>query len=316
MKRPQPESLAPRRQRPGAMLLGALVVGLVAFPALDAEPAEPETAGQALAAPLPLEYAPGEPQAETLDKEETTPVVITHPEEPCARWLTSILGDDPLVAIQLTEWLERAPTPPPGPTCYLRALYLAADYAPDKGRQAVLYERGQHAALDLLRSRDGWAGVETSEIDDRLAQATVEDAPALFWVGWFWGHRLPHMNKLSAATEAGDVTELLRRVAELAPEYYAGAAHCFLGGYYAELPLFFGRDFDLSKEHFDSCVDLGGENLARRWTRATTLLEHTDQKQMDAELKAIAEAKLDPQSPFFPENLLAKGDARRRLKLP
>lgn len=230
---------------------------------------------------------------------------------PCEQWLQSRIGELDPTQNDLEPLLLAEDVAPPSAPCRLRALFLAADQAPD--RAEALYTQGRSEALGLLQARPGWEGTELGDVEDLLPKAAPEDVPALFWVGYFWGHLLKHMNPLSAGTQRGDVVAILERSIALAPAYYAGAADVWLGAYYASLPRFFGRDMDRSAAHFRRGLSHAGAHLGRQWTFAQSYLSGRDNEGMLRELQQIAGWEPSAGGRWYIENYIAQRDARAAL---
>lgn len=229
----------------------------------------------------------------------------------CEQWLAERLeGADPTEADLPAALLARDATPP-NTECELRAIFLAADQAPERAEE--LYELGRDKAVAMLRTFEGWEDVDEDDVEDELARATLAQAPALFWIGYFWGHLLKYLNPLSAGAQRGDVVEILGRAADLAPDYYAGGADVWLGAYYASLPRFFGRDFKRSAAHFQRGLDHNSGNRARNWTFAQTFLKDRNEAARLRELEKIAGSQPRPGDPWYVENSIAWHDARAVL---
>lgn len=256
------------------------------------------------------EPAPAAAMEETPPmSEEARPATLS----PCESWLQARIGEKDPTALDLEALLLAEDAAPPTPVCRLRAIFLAADQAP--ARAEALHTLGRSEALALLQLHEGWEELDEGDIEDHLPEATAKDAPALFWVGYFWGHLLKHMNPLSAGSQRGDVVAILERSIALSPDYYAGAADVWLGAYYASLPRFFGRDLDRSAAHFRRGLSHAGDHMGRQWTFSQSFLAGRDNEAFLRELNQIAGAKPEPGSPWYIENYIAWHDARAALRL-
>ncbi|MCB0221433.1 MAG: hypothetical protein KDH09_17175 [Chrysiogenetes bacterium] len=248
-------------------------------------------------------------ESQPMSEEAPAPRAIS----PCEHWLQTRIGDKDPTALDLEALLLGENAAPPTPVCRLRAIFLAADQAP--ARAETLHTLGRSEALALLQKHEGWEEFDEGDIEDHLQEANAGDAPALFWVGYFWGHLLKHMNPLSAGSQRGDVVAILERSLELSPEYYAGAADVWLGAYYASLPRFFGRDLDRSAAHFRRGLSHAGDHMGRQWTFAQSFLAGRDNEAFLRELNQIAGEKPEPGTPWYIENYIAWHDARAALRL-
>lgn len=248
-------------------------------------------------------------ESQPMSEEAPAPRAIS----PCEHWLQTRIGDKDPTALDLEALLLGENAAPPTPVCRLRAIFLAADQAP--ARAEALHTLGRSEALSLLQKHKGWEEFDEGDIEDHLEEANAGDAPALFWVGYFWGHLLKHMNPLSAGSQRGDVIAILERSLELSPEYYAGAADVWLGAYYVSLPRFFGRDLDRSAAHFRRGLSHAGDHMGRQWTFAQSFLAGRDNEAFLRELNQIAGEKPEPGTPWYIENCIAWHDARAALRL-
>lgn len=121
------------------------------------------------------------------------------------------------------------------------------------------YRRGAaHARAVLERHLEGFTSrlARIAEREAALAAVTVRDVPALFWYAFNLGSRV-NLNRgdLRLVARAHQAEGAMRRVVALRPEFYHGAAHLFLMGYYAAQPMASGSRADT---HYRAMTALPG----------------------------------------------------------
>ncbi len=192
---------------------------------------------------------------------------------------------------------------------WARELYAKAlDY----GRRAL-----------ALESRDLARALGKNEGAVRAAVATVkkgdDEIAPLFWTAFAWGG-LVNLSRTDqrAVAELPKVVAIMERLAEIAPGFYHGGPHLFLGVYYASRGSTLGGDVKKSRSHFGevarltdgkyliadvlyarfTCVALGESNPAEART------------EFDRRLRGVLAARDD----IDPENRLVTGIAKSRAK--
>jgi tetratricopeptide (TPR) repeat protein len=251
----------------------------------------------------------------TLATETTDPASYfstAHQNSLCSQWLLKRLDEQVQTQQDFRKvLLDRDSNPPPQPFCKLRALYIITERGVTD--RAQLLDQGQAIAVQLLSSRPGWQGISLKDISQYLPQAKPQDARALFWVGYIWGHRLRYMSPFSALVQRRDVVAILQKTIKFDKHIYAGGACTWLGAYYASLPRWVGRDLSKAKQYFEQALEVSDGNLARLVTYAESYLKATNNNERLAMLKRVAEQEPSPDSIWYVENITAHEDARKLL---
>jgi predicted anti-sigma-YlaC factor YlaD len=110
------------------------------------------------------------------------------------------------------------------------------------------------------------------------------------------------------------VKTLTERGPALDERWWYGAAHRYLGAYYAALPSFAGRDLAKSKDHFERSLAIAPDFLATRvlmaeyWARAAN-----DRRAYREQLERVLAASPDAIPEVAPEQRLEQKKARRLL---
>ena len=124
------------------------------------------------------------------------------------------------------------------------------------------YGRGtEHALAVLNRRHEGIEGqlARIASRDETLAAMTADDVPALFWYAFNLGSRVNHnRSDLRLVAQAHRAEGAMRRVIELQPDFYHGAAHLFLMSYYAAQPMALGGRSNRADAHYQALTALPG----------------------------------------------------------
>ncbi len=249
------------------------------------------------------------PATELMD--QSSNLSPAHPNTLCSQWLLKRVGEQASTQKDFQKVLLSRDSNPPQPFCTLRAIYIITERGVTN--RAQLLDQGQEIAVKLLSSRPGWEKISLRDIRQHLPEAKPEDARALFWVGYIWGHRLKYMSPFSALLQRQDAVAILQKTIEFDSHIYAGAAYTWLGAYYASLPRWSGRDLNKAKRYFDQALKVSDGNLARLVTYAETYLKATDNNERLAMLKKVAEQQPTSDSIWYIENITAHKDARNLL---
>jgi tetratricopeptide (TPR) repeat protein len=247
--------------------------------------------------------------AETTD--QSSHLSTVHQNTLCSQWLLERMDEQARTQQDFRKVLLDKDSNPSQPFCKLRALYIITERGVTD--RAQLLDQGQVMAVKLLSARPGWQGIALKDISQYLPQAKLEDARALFWVGYIWGHRLRYMSPFSALAQRRDVVAILRKTIEFDNRIYAGAACTWLGAYYASLPRWVGGDLSKAKRYFEQALEVSDGNLARLVTYAESYLKATNNDERLAMLKRVAEQEPSPDSIWYVENITAHEDAMKLL---
>jgi hypothetical protein len=152
---------------------------------------------------------------------------------------------------------------------------------------------------------------DEDEISAIEKAATKDDVPCLYWTATSLGKWAKDTQSLSTLLKHKDtVKKYIETVDRLDPEYYHGAASRYWGAYYAALPSFAGRDYDMSAAKFAESLELAPHSLstkvlwADRWAVGTQ-----DHETFDRLLCEVLNA--DPEfETIGPENRAEQAKAR------
>ena len=102
---------------------------------------------------------------------------------------------------------------------------------------------------------------EISAIDK---SATADDVPCLYWTATSLGKWAKSKGLSTLLKHKDTVKKYIETVDRLDPQYYHGAASRYWGAYYAALPSFAGRDFDMSAAKFAESLELAPNSLSTK----------------------------------------------------
>jgi hypothetical protein len=124
------------------------------------------------------------------------------------------------------------------------------------------FQKGSDHALAVLKARRPDSAAQLAnlrQIGPYLQAAEAADVPALFWyalnLGAWVNH---HMNDLKAVAQAHVAERIMRRVIELAPDYYHGFAHLFLIAYHGSRPPMLGGNPQAARRHYEAYRQIPG----------------------------------------------------------
>jgi len=139
----------------------------------------------------------------------------------------------------------------------------------DEDRAAVLYARAREYGLRLLRRQRYFERALDGPIEGfekALRRFRRRDAPDLYaagaaWLGWIF----TQADSMRALSELPYALAVVRRVLELDEGQAHGAAHVFMGVYYASQPAGAGRDLAGSRTHFERAIALSNGGNLMAW---------------------------------------------------
>ncbi len=153
------------------------------------------------------------------------------------------------------------------------------------------------------------------EFEKAIVKIGKPGLPAAYWyctnLGRFaskqgLSERLYYKDKLSTA---------MKRIRELDPAYFYGAADRYLGAFYSILPSFAGRDLEKSAQHFTSALSTSPEYLGTKIVKAQFLAVQQDDEDLYRKLLDEVLKSEDGSNPdIAPENRAAKRTAEKMLK--
>ena len=183
-------------------------------------------------------------------------------------------------------------------------------------RAAVVSEKARDYGQDLLRRLCGdELPRRLADLADCLQRVDQKDVAALFWGGYGWASWLGYQDGAPAAlADLPRVEQIMQRVLALDEAFYHGAAHLFLGAYYAARPPMLGGQPEQSRQHFERALVLG----QRRFLPAQVLYAETyarltaDRPLFERLLREVLAQPL-PADELASTNKLAKARAGRLL---
>ncbi len=185
----------------------------------------------------------------------------------------------------------------------------------DRARARLMYARARDQALAVLRNDRRFAAALDRPIADfEAAVSTLGRAhvPALYtaaaaWLGWI----LNSEGSPDALAQLSRPLAMMRRVAELDPDYDHGGVHLLLGIYYAVQPPGAGRDLQRSRAHFERAQQLAGPAaLMPRIAMAEYYARYSLDRELFDRLLTEIEASSDDPSGLELANALARRRAR------
>lgn len=132
-------------------------------------------------------------------------------------------------------------------------LDLEAESDPSVRRRAAnLYQRGADYGLLLLNLSQN---ISLDDWNQKLTKKGKRDVPPLFWTGYCWAGAIrKNVNSPAAMAQLPKAVALVKRALELQPDYHYGAAHLFMGVYYADRPRLAGGDPKKARDHFSAGI--------------------------------------------------------------
>ena len=177
------------------------------------------------------------------------------------------------------------------------------------GRKAKQY------GLELLALHNNFPGQASAPETFSSFLEKIEDdhLPQLFWAGFGWAAWvLTQEGSPESMIDLGKIEQIMLRVVEMDENYYNGAAHVFLGGFYGSRPALFGGRLEESRQHFEKALQLNKRQyLPTQVTYAETYARLTFDRQLFTDL---LHEVLDYPINDNPENVLANQVAKRNAR--
>ena len=183
----------------------------------------------------------------------------------------------------------------------------------DRAAARDFYRRARELGLERLRrDPDFAAALEQGgkSLDDALAALDDKRTELLFWTAASWGLLLNlSLDDPAELVNLERVKALMRRAAELRPDYYYGGPDLFLGAMEGARPKALGGNSEAAREHFEKALKAGGRRflLTQVYYARFYALPTADEKLARSLLKEV----LDADSKILPEAAAANARARR-----
>ncbi len=162
-------------------------------------------------------------------------------------------------------------------------------------RAKKMYLRARGYGLDGLEIKyPGFKKGLASNCDSLLALTEKEDTDILYWTGLSWmGAFTVHKFDMKLALSVPRAIKVMKRVAELDPDYGDGAIDEFLITFYGAMPQSMGGDKEKAKYHFDRAVKLTEGKSAGPYTAYATAvaIEAQDRDLFEALMKKAKKIK-------------------------
>ena len=192
------------------------------------------------------------------------------------------------------------------------AMAFVEDRAP--GRADRLYQRGFAYALKALPKKLRFsAKIKPAELQNKLANYSVAEVPALFWIGYNWGqHILQHLDDPRVLVNLAKVEMIMHRVLELDEMYNFAGVHLFYGSYYAARPPMLGGNPAKGKEYFETCIELnqGRMMIANVYFAKYYAIQVLDRDLFNRLLAEVENYDIDADPNYRLMNSIAKNKAR------
>lgn len=197
------------------------------------------------------------------------------------------------------------------------ATVLAVCDRPD--RAAQLSEKAKDYGLALLADClhiPAESDFTSEALERALASCSRRDVPSLFWGGYGWALWLKNQaGSPSSLAALPKVEAIMKRVLLLDEGYNYGAAHLFLGSYYASIPAMLGGKPEEGKRHFTRALELADRQfLPAQVAFAETYARTIFDRELFAQLlREVVAFPLEKSPDCILANQVAKKKAERLL---
>jgi tetratricopeptide (TPR) repeat protein len=194
--------------------------------------------------------------------------------------------------------------------CYLTALYggLEAD------QRLSAFRRGIDAGERALNLHPGYARILSETSDETEAASTLDGhfLETAYWVAVNEGRLLNESDRFVRQGRASEVEALVKRMLALSDTLFAGGPHRLAAVLALRSP---HGEIEQAKAHFAKAQSLAPDYLGNHTAYAEFFAPATgDRAAYVNTLESVSEARLDPSSPYAPENQLERLRARRLLR--
>lgn len=198
------------------------------------------------------------------------------------------------------------------------AIYVWADYhIEDKELKMEIYDKGVSYGEKALATDPKFKEMILSgaKVEEAAGSVDKSHMDALYWTASNLGKWAVAKGFVTTLANKNKIKSLIERVAAIDDTYFYGAAHRYLGSYYAKAPSFAGGDLNKSKEHFDRGIAIAPNYLGTHvlkaefyCTRLQTQEEGGKECFQEA-LQYVLDTPADVVPDLIPENTLEKRKA-------
>lgn len=209
-------------------------------------------------------------------------------------------------------------------TMATRSIYFLADYHmgdDEKELKMETYDKGVTYGEKALATDPKFKEMvlSGSKVEEAAGSVDKSRIDALYWTATNLGKWAVNKGFVTTLANKNKIKSLIERVAAIDDTYFYGAAHRYLGSYYAKAPSFAGGDLNKSKEHFDRSLAIEPNYLGTHALKAEfycTRLQTKEEGGKECFQQAL-QYVLDTPGDVIPEitseNTLEKKKAERLL---
>lgn len=177
-------------------------------------------------------------------------------------------------------------------------------------RAARLYQRGLDYAFRSLPEKLTFKpDIKPQDLEILLAKYTIDDVPALFWLGYNWGSLvLQNLDNPRMLLNLSKVEMIMQRVLELDESYNFAGVHLFYGTFYAARPPLLGGNPEKGRKHFERNLELTGDKfyMTKYFLARYYAVQVQDRELFDQLIREIVDLDIDRYPEIRLMNSLAK----------
>ncbi len=129
-------------------------------------------------------------------------------------------------------------------------------------RARLFYHRGKDYGMNILQKNKIFKEAKDKSIEEftkGLNTFSKNDVSVIFWTAVGWGNYISlTLTDPNSIADLPKVEAMMKFVIQKDESYFYGGAHFFLGTLFGSRPKLLGGDPNISKEHFDKCVEING----------------------------------------------------------
>jgi len=182
-------------------------------------------------------------------------------------------------------------------------------------RAARLYQRGVDYSFKALPKKSRFEpSIKPQDLEILLEKYTVDDVPALFWLGYNWGSQvLQNLDNPRMLVNLSKVEMIMSRVLELDENYNFAGVHLFYGNYYSARPPLLGGNPEKGRQHFERNLELTNNSfyMTKYFLARYYSVQVQNRDLFDALTQEIISLDIDK----YPEIRLMNSLAKNKTKL-